>query len=243
MKLNRAKTTDASQAHASGRPLDAIAEWAGLHYKKNFDAAGREEKLDLINRYLSVHKGADEAFQEITVERENVRLVLENLGEGNSGDYDPDDDEDCPLARFSIYVKAGSVVDTSRLEPANDDGWCPVQDGSCCTQIDLRLPQEALQTLADGLLDKIFNLASTGRPIKNLGEKLSWTSHEDLLQESEGAASACLAEFSSENGWVPIAGPETGVGTEYWFRNDRLQKEAYVCIDQDEVVSRSVTDI
>ena len=37
--------------------------------------------------------------------------------------------------------------------------------------------------------------------------------------------------------WEFIDGPESGVGVDYWLANRRESLEAYVCVDQGEVIS------
>lgn len=41
--------------------------------------------------------------------------------------------------------------------------------------------------------------------------------------------------------WDYLDGPATGVGSDYGLRNDTQRQEAYVCIDQGEVVTLEIT--
>lgn len=50
-----------------------------------------------------------------------------------------------------------------------------------------------------------------------------------------------LGLFSAERGWEEIHGPSSGTGAEYWFRNEALGKDAYVCIDQGELQACQIT--
>ena len=102
-------------------------------------------------------------------ERDNVRVVLENIGEGYYGDYTgrPDDDE---LLRFSVYRKPiDSNEDTY-------DGWVPVDDASYCTTITADTPDESLDRVLDILLYEFWNVLHSDpeASVKKLGEALSW---------------------------------------------------------------------
>lgn len=55
---------------------------------------------------------------------------------------------------------------------------------------------------------------------------------------------AFVAERSGTSAadWEFTDGPETGVGTEHWLANDAASLEAYVCVDQGEVVSCEINE-
>lgn len=40
--------------------------------------------------------------------------------------------------------------------------------------------------------------------------------------------------------WTQINGLATGVGNEYWYRHNQTGQEAYICIDQGEVIAMSL---
>lgn len=40
--------------------------------------------------------------------------------------------------------------------------------------------------------------------------------------------------------WEELDGPDSGVGTEFWFKNIHTSDEAYICIDQGEIVGFSI---
>jgi len=72
---------------------------------------------------------------DIELIRENVKVVLKNIGEGKCGDYCPDDEDDEPLLRFSVYGRRGMEADDFALERGYEgEAWAPFCDGSCCTQ-------------------------------------------------------------------------------------------------------------
>ena len=43
--------------------------------------------------------------------------------------------------------------------------------------------------------------------------------------------------------WEFTTGPETGVGAEYWLQNPKAGLEAYICIDQGDLVALDIHDI
>ena len=90
------------------------------------------------------------------------------LGEGWSGDYDPDDPEDEELLRF----------DVSRYEPDSapswSDGWVAVEDASYCTQFPVSAtPTRRIAGLCL-LMSEFYEPVSAGYSVKKLGERLSW---------------------------------------------------------------------
>lgn len=97
---------------------------------------------------------------DITIERDGLRLALEYIGEGKDGSYDPDDPNDTPLLRFDVY----------RLEEGE---WVDVENASYCTQIPATCTQQQAQEAAEYLFNQV---AMGGSSMKRLCEQLSWTS-------------------------------------------------------------------
>lgn len=97
-----------------------------------------------------------------------VRVTLEYIGEGYSGDYDPDDPEDCPLIRFS--------VDQREL---GTKYWESVDDASYCTCLPIDLPRNQLKSVARAILAEVAHPIHSGYSIKKLCERLSWIEAEE----------------------------------------------------------------
>lgn len=96
--------------------------------------------------------------------RENVKVELEDIGEGISGDYNPDDPNDTPLLRFYVLRK-------------DEDGeWQEYPDGSYCTQINAETTSEERQReILEVIMDRVFDEVSGGvSSIKKACEELSW---------------------------------------------------------------------
>lgn len=98
-----------------------------------------------------------ETVPELRLERGDVAVTLEYIGEGNDGDYDPDDAGDEPLMRIGVQRRV-------------DGTWEDVEDSSYCTQISARA-SEAGKGLA--LEYVIAQVPATGS-VKRLMERMSW---------------------------------------------------------------------
>lgn len=94
-----------------------------------------------------------------------LKAEWENIGEGWSGDYDPDDPDDVNLLRFTIYIK-------------NDDGeWEQVDDASYCTSVPCDTPEEELKSKLETIFKEYRDVINEYPPdisVKKLGETLSW---------------------------------------------------------------------
>jgi len=123
------------------------------------------------------------AFKDIVVENRDLRcrVTLEWIGEGNSGDYNPEDPNDCPLLRFSVsrWYKAGESPKSHFTDYAHDwvfdgDECVQVSDASYCTQLDARAPLAKLAKAARIIMDHVEGHVASETRIKKLCEELSW---------------------------------------------------------------------
>ena len=105
----------------------------------------------------------DFAFKEIelTDDTGKVVVVLEDIGEGWNGDYNPEDPDDTPLVRFSVLEKDGEV-------------YLPVDDASYCTQLSIFTNREQLEAIARSILAEVAPEVLAGNSVKRLCERLSW---------------------------------------------------------------------
>ena len=91
----------------------------------------------------------------------NVSVELEDIGEGLSGDYDPNDKDDIPLLRFTVWKD-----------------HVQVDDASYCTQVPTDLtPTEATNVLAT-IMNEVAEPLAQGYSIKKMCERLSWIDRE-----------------------------------------------------------------
>ena len=102
-----------------------------------------------------------EKFKDIKVVDRKVRVRLEYIGEGWSGDYQPDDPEDTPLVRFSVQRKVGRY-------------WEDVNDSSYCTCIPISTLRSKLIAHAEKILSIVGDDVRKGESIKKTCERLTW---------------------------------------------------------------------
>ena len=97
----------------------------------------------------------------LTLTRTDVRVVLEHIGEGYSGDYDPADPDDAELVRFTVeQLVAGD--------------WQPVECGSYCTHLLATASPGVLAPAAAAIADAVEEPLRAGEAIKARCEALSW---------------------------------------------------------------------
>lgn len=95
---------------------------------------------------------------EFTLHGPNMTVSWEHIGEGMSGDHDPDDPDDVPLLRFFVYK----------------DGE-PLEDGSYCTLMPVDTPPEIMKRA----LVVIYRAAQQDNPKREL-EELSWMRPDEI---------------------------------------------------------------
>lgn len=94
--------------------------------------------------------------------REPVRVELEWIGEGWSGDYDDRDPDDEPLLRFTVSHRVNGE-------------WEQVDDASYCTQLSaLTTTEEERRRILASIMEQVYDDVAGGRSIKRLCEDLSW---------------------------------------------------------------------
>jgi len=103
---------------------------------------------------------SSEERPDVRVEGSEYAVVLDYIGEGEDGDYDPADPDDQPLYRLEVQ----------RLV---DGEWEYVEDTSYCTQINADISPLRAEAAARYLLDRVE--VDGGPYLKRLCEELSWT--------------------------------------------------------------------
>ena len=100
-----------------------------------------------------------------------------DIGEGWSGDYNPDDPTDTPLLRFDVLELTkveGLFSDSPELE------WEVLDDASYCTQMPADTSEADLRRAAEIIMDATYGKTN----IKKICEELSWIS-PGWLEQSE----------------------------------------------------------
>ena len=93
--------------------------------------------------------------------RDRVKVSLVNLGEGVSGDYNPEDPEDENLLRFDVSVY-------------EDGQWQEVPNASYCTNIRADLAPERHVHYLGVIMDAVYDNVMGDKSIKRICEELSW---------------------------------------------------------------------
>ena len=106
----------------------------------------------------------DETVATITEEELEIKIDLNDIGEGINGDYDPEDLDDEPLLRITCYTRNG------------DDEWEQIPNGSACTQINANTTPEFLDRFLKFAMRRIAATVRRGLSIKHIIEDLSWVS-------------------------------------------------------------------
>ena len=94
----------------------------------------------------------------------SVKVEWEDLGEGISGDYNPDDPTDVSLYRFDIYAKT------------KGGDWQDIDDASYCTQVPVETDEKILKEGLKMIMVEIFDAVVQGASIKKACEQMSWIS-------------------------------------------------------------------
>ena len=65
--------------------MDAVAEWVGLHYQKNFGAESKERRDEWVARYVEMH-AADTDAGSAAAPSKTVKFVVEVRATGEDGE-------------------------------------------------------------------------------------------------------------------------------------------------------------
>ena len=98
------------------------------------------------------------------------RATFVDIGEGRSGDYDPDDPEDEALLRIDI-------------ETLVDGDWTELRDGSYCTLVPVDTPKEEQTRLLDVAAKVLERAEANGESLKRTAEGLSWIEPGDKEED------------------------------------------------------------
>ena len=115
------------------------------------------------------YKKAIDENNSIDIEKGDVRITLEYIGEGKIGDYLGTED-DVPLMRFTTYRKEPCADGTDHP----DWNWEEYDNGSFCTQIPVDTWYVEMMRLANVILNKLVEDVTAGNSIKRKAEELSW---------------------------------------------------------------------
>ena len=119
----------------------------------------------------------------------DIKIELENIGEGWNGDYDDSDPSDDSLLRFSCYVKGElrqKFLDTNQygLDDRNDftdnTEWIGVSDASYCTRLSSNISIEVQDRALQILMNELAGPISKTYGIKSAASEMSWIGPSDI---------------------------------------------------------------
>jgi hypothetical protein len=99
--------------------------------------------------------------------KDRVKVEWSELGEGISGDYNPDDADDIELLRFDVS------------ELINGE-WIEVSDASYCTQMPVSATPEQRYDALKWIMSEVYDGVMGGFSVKKICEVLSWISLDAL---------------------------------------------------------------
>jgi len=133
---------------------------------------------------MSKYTEQDLVFSDLILERGDFRVTWEWIGEGWSGDYDEEDEQDDPLLRFSVDQHIFPDEDS---EENAESYWEQLDDASYCTRLPITTPTKHLAIAAAQILEEVEDHPDN---YKRELESLSWFEpddfkkyHQDSLKE------------------------------------------------------------
>jgi hypothetical protein len=94
-----------------------------------------------------------------------------DIGEGWSGDYDPDDPDDIALLRFDV-LELQQVHEPTHADDDEAHEWVAMDDASYCTMMPADSSEADLRRAAEIIMDATYGNTN----IKKICEELSWIS-------------------------------------------------------------------
>lgn len=101
-----------------------------------------------------------------SLQQGEVIVELEHIGEGICGEYNPDDPEDMPLLRFTVF----------KLE--EDGSKTQIENGSFCTIMPTETPDHIQDLGLKLIMEKVHGRVIAGQSIKRVSQELSWLSND-----------------------------------------------------------------
>jgi hypothetical protein len=152
-----------------------------------------------------VFDGDSACFEEMSLTRGDLRIVWEWLGEGYDGDWDPEDDKDTPLLRFSVYRRIDDPAARDELGLAVNEPWAAIDDASYCTNMPLVAEVPVLRAALELMMNGVESDFEPGDPdssckIKRTCEDLSWINPGSVEGCSTRKSAATLALIDGGDG-------------------------------------------
>lgn len=104
------------------------------------------------------------------MENEYARVSLEYIGEGWSGEYNPDDEDDVPLLRLDLLAYKGYQGFSDEV----DEKWVYPWDGSICTSLHATAPLEEQQAFLASALEFLSDIIQANGSVRKAMDSITW---------------------------------------------------------------------
>lgn len=127
-------------------------------------AAQRDPDIaEEVDEYFNRPDGLVIDEDTITFQREDLKVVWEQLGEGRFGDYDPDNPEDQKLLRVTVY----------KMDEL-DGKYHMLDSASYCTNFPVSASTKEKIVAIELIMSEFYKTITSGYSIKKTCEQLSW---------------------------------------------------------------------
>ncbi len=115
-------------------------------------------------------------------------VMWDYIGEGFTGDYNPDDPEDWPLLRFTVMVRNPDALYCEPPAEPPSDMYLEAANGSYCTaSLPIDVDKDELEYYTEKvMIPKLAPLLAEGKSIKRLCEGFSHTGEGEIEEANRG---------------------------------------------------------
>ena len=119
---------------------------------------------------------------------DDIKVEWENLNEGVTGDFDPNNPGDRNFLRFTVYVK----------DPESGN-WSQADDASYCTCTEASVSKEQLMACLHDIFSRYYWVLHNNHSVsvKKLGEQLSWIDASTITPTPDRMKEICQDSLDS----------------------------------------------
>ncbi len=109
------------------------------------------------------YQKAIDNFYPVEIIDRDVKIEMDYIGEGLSGDYQKDDPDDMPLLRFTVFQKELTEIT-----------WKEVEEASYCTNVPVNTSRGHLVYMLENIMICIAEDIRNEKSIKKKCQEFSW---------------------------------------------------------------------
>lgn len=117
--------------------------------------------------------------------KNDVRIELEDIGEGECGEYDENDPNDTPYLRFYTQVRGGLAKQYTAgilSYSVDETAWRDLPRGSYCTRIPATASEEVQKAFLEELMSRSYDAITRIEGYKRILEEATWLTPDDLTK-------------------------------------------------------------